>query len=84
MVPDERTGGPRFATFCERYVRHTKGRWAGQPLVLEPWQREFAWEALEVDPATGLRVYAEVGHEGPVESELLRTVDLAARVAIGL
>jgi phage terminase large subunit-like protein len=61
MVPDDLTGGPRFAAFCERYVRHTKGKWAGQPLVLEPWQREFWWEALEVDPATGLRVYSEVG-----------------------
>lgn len=61
MVPDAFTGGPRFAAFCERYVRHTKGRWSGQPLVLEPWQREFAWEALEVDPATGLRIYQEVG-----------------------
>jgi phage terminase large subunit-like protein len=61
VVPDERTGGPRFAAFCERYVRHTKGKWAGQPLILEPWQRDFWWEALEVDPATGLRVYSEVG-----------------------
>ena len=61
MVPDDRTGGPRFAAFCERYVRHTKGRWSGQPFVLESWQREFWWEALEVDPATGLRVYTEVG-----------------------
>ena len=61
MVPDARTGGPRFAAFCERFVRHTKGRWSGQPFVLEPWQREFWWEALEVDPATGLRVYTEVG-----------------------
>jgi phage terminase large subunit-like protein len=61
MVPDALTGGPRFAAFCERYVRHAKGRWAGQPFVLEPWQREFWWEALEVDLATGLRIYAEVG-----------------------
>ena len=68
MVPDERTGGPRFAAFCERFVRHTKGRWQGKPFVLEPWQREFWWEALEVDPATGLRVYTEVGL-GPAAEE---------------
>jgi phage terminase large subunit-like protein len=61
VVPDACTGGPRFAAFCERYVRHTKGRWAGSPLLLEDWQREFWWEALEVDPATGLRIYTEVG-----------------------
>ena len=61
MVPDALTGGPRFAAFCERFVVHTKGRWSGQPLVLEPWQRELVWEALEIDPATGLRVYSDVG-----------------------
>ncbi len=53
--------GPRFAAFCERFVRHTKGRWSGQPFVLEPWQREFWWEALEVDPAADLRMYSEAG-----------------------
>lgn len=61
MVPDALSGGPHFAAYNERYVRHTKGRWAGRPLVYEPWQREFWWEALEFDPATGLRIYNEVG-----------------------
>ena len=61
MVPDVLTGGPHFAAYCERYIRHTKGRWAGRPLVYEDWQREFWWEALEFDPATGLRIYNEVG-----------------------
>ncbi len=61
MVPDALTGGPRFAAFCEHYVRHTKGRWARSPVLLEGWQRDFWWEALEVDPVTGLRVYSEVG-----------------------
>ena len=27
-VRDGRTGGPHFAAFCERYLEHTKGRWA--------------------------------------------------------
>ncbi len=61
MVPDALSGGPHFAAFCERYIERTKGRWARQPLILEDWQREFWWEALEIDPATGLRVYSEVG-----------------------
>jgi len=30
------------------------------PLVLEDWQRDFCREALEIDPATGLRIYTEV------------------------
>lgn len=51
--------GQRFAMFCHRYIRQTKGRWAGQPLILEDFQRDFADELFEVDPATGLRVYQE-------------------------
>lgn len=61
MVPDDRTAGPRFARFCESYIVQTKGRWGGRSLALEDWQREFWWEALEVDPTTGLRIYSEVG-----------------------
>jgi phage terminase large subunit-like protein len=61
VIPDELTAGPRFAAFSHRYIVQTKGRWGGQPLDLETWQREFVWEALEVDPVTGLRVYTEVG-----------------------
>lgn len=30
--------GARFAMFCAAFLRHTKGRWAKQPLYLEPWQ----------------------------------------------
>jgi len=61
VVPDALTEGPRFAAYCQHYIRQTKGQWAGKPLVFEPWQREFWWEALEFDPATGLRVYSEIG-----------------------
>ena len=61
MVPNDCTDGPRFAAYCERNIRHTKGRWAGHPLVLEGWEREFWWEALEVDPDTNQRIYSEVG-----------------------
>ena len=60
-IPDALSGGPHFAAYCARYIKHTKGRWSGQPLVYEDWQRDFWWEALEFDPATGLRVYNEVG-----------------------
>ncbi len=61
MVPDQLTAGPHFAAFCEHYIVQTKGRWGGRPLVLEDWQRDFWWEALELDPITGLRIYSEVG-----------------------
>jgi len=68
VVPDELTGGPHFAAFCRHYIVHTRGRWARQPLVFEEWQREFWWEALEIDPVTGLRVYQEVGKVVPTKN----------------
>jgi phage terminase large subunit-like protein len=54
-------GAERFCAYGEKFVRHTKGRWAGQALVYEGWQREFWREALEVDPDTGLRIYNQAG-----------------------
>jgi phage terminase large subunit-like protein len=51
----------RFFKYGEEYVCHTKGRWARQKLIYEPWQRAFWYEALECDPVTGLRIYNEVG-----------------------
>lgn len=39
--------------FFERYLRHSKGRWAGQRFALEPWQREeivrplFGWRRAD-------------------------------------
>lgn len=51
--------GQRFARFAWEFIRQTKGRWAGQRLVLEPFQRDFVDELFEVDPETGLRIYHE-------------------------
>lgn len=51
----------RVVRFCARYLRHMKGRWAGQPFVLEHWQE---WEIIRplfgiVDRKTLLRWYRE-------------------------
>jgi phage terminase large subunit-like protein len=55
----DRPGPAReFAVFCYRYIRHTKGIWAGLPFTVEEWQREFLDEALRVED--GKRVYREV------------------------
>lgn len=40
--------GGRVVQFIERFCKHHKGQWAGQPLVLEEWQKElltiaFGW-----------------------------------------
>ena len=52
--------GERFTLFCERFIIHTKGPYAGQPLILEQWQREFVNEALKYDPLTGKRIYKTI------------------------
>jgi phage terminase large subunit-like protein len=44
------TAGVRFHLFQADYMRHTKGRWAGQPVILEPWQIEIASEMLRTEP----------------------------------
>lgn len=31
----------RWITFTESFITHSKGKWAGQPLVLETWQKAF-------------------------------------------
>lgn len=40
--------GERVVIFLERYCRHSKGEWAGQPIVLAEWQKRilrvgFGW-----------------------------------------
>lgn len=54
-----RSQGEHVAAFAEAYCRHTKGRWAGQPVVFEDWQREFLDEAFRLD-VRGRRVYRNV------------------------
>lgn len=54
------TAGPHFAAFMAAYCTHSKGRWAGQPVELEAWQREMVDEALELDAETGERLYQTV------------------------
>jgi phage terminase large subunit-like protein len=53
------SGGQHVADFLYAFCRHTKGRWAGRPLELEPWQREFVDEAFELDEH-GRRIYTDV------------------------
>lgn len=53
------TQGEHVAEFARAYCRHTKGRWAGQPVEFEPWQAEFLAEAYRLN-ADGRRVYRNV------------------------
>lgn len=44
--------------FIEKFCKHSKGKWAGKPVILELWQKAFI-EALYgfIDKDTGLRKY---------------------------
>ena len=55
-VEEFRSDGPRVAQWLEAFVRHTKGPFAGDPLVLEPWQVEFVNELYRLGD-DGKRVY---------------------------
>ena len=45
----DRDAGKRAVKFIEEFLRHSKGRWAGEPFILQKWQREdiilplFGW-----------------------------------------
>lgn len=53
------TAGEHFAWWCENYIEQSVDQFAGQPLVLEDWQREFMNEALAVD-ADGVPIWNSV------------------------
>lgn len=53
-----RTQGRKVAAFAERFIRQTKGRWAGEPLTLERWQADLLDELYLVDD-DGANVYRE-------------------------
>lgn len=53
------TQGQHVAAFAREYCRHTKGRWAGQPVTFEDWQQAFLDEAFRLDD-DGRRVYRNV------------------------
>lgn len=42
--------------FVERYCKHYKGEWAGQPMLLEPWQKLVQYEVFGWVDALGFRV----------------------------
>lgn len=47
--------------FIEKFCKHSKGKWAGYPVVLELWQKALIEAAYGfVDEETGLRKYKKV------------------------
>src|SRR5262245_47950119 len=49
--------------FIEGYCRHHKGEWAGQPLILEEWQRFVRRQVFGWKRADGFRLYRLVYEE---------------------
>lgn len=47
--------------FIERFCKHSKGKWAGKPVILETWQKALLSALFGfVDRDTGLRQYREL------------------------
>lgn len=61
---DERAA-EHVCAFFPRYLRHTKGRWAGQPFFLLPWQRSVLRAAFGWKRAGGTRRFRIVWVEVP-------------------
>jgi phage terminase large subunit-like protein len=47
----------RAVEFCSEYLTHVKGEWAGRPLLLEDWQKEFVRNLFGWKRADGTRKY---------------------------
>lgn len=50
--------GERVIRFVERFCRQSKGRWAGQPLTLLEWQKDFLMRLFGWRRPGGLRRFA--------------------------
>jgi len=71
----------RAINFFERHLRHTKGRFAGQPFILAPWQRKLIGELFGTVGRDGLRQYRRAYCEVPKKNG---KSELAAGVALYL
>lgn len=53
----DEAAGDRPCLFIERFCRQSKGRWAGEPLRLLPWQRDFLMRLFGWKRPDGSRRY---------------------------
>lgn len=59
------TRGRRIISFFESQLRHSKGEWAGRPLLLEPWAKRILGDVFGTLREDGLRQYRRVYTEIP-------------------
>jgi phage terminase large subunit-like protein len=80
----DEAAGNRVVEFIERYCRHSKGEWAGQPIRLEAWQRQlvrilFGW--LRADGTRRFRIaYVEIARKN-AKSTLAAAIGLYLTLA---
>jgi phage terminase large subunit-like protein len=55
-TPDADERGQRAIRFIEDCCVHTIGRWAGDPFILAPWQRDFIYEVFSNCDENGFRI----------------------------
>lgn len=70
----------RFIAFFERFLTHTKGKWAGQPFLLLPWQKFavasiFGWKKDDGSRRFST-LYCQVGRKNG-KTQLLAGIGLA-------
>lgn len=68
-----------FFLFCQTLCTHTKGKWAGLPFLLLPWQFALTWELFGQLKPDGLRQYRTCYAEIPKKNG---KSELAAAVAL--
>jgi phage terminase large subunit-like protein len=59
------TAANRAARWIEKHCRHSKGRWAGEPLLLMAWQRRLIRHIFGWKKEDGTRLISEVYLEVP-------------------
>ncbi len=55
----DRDAATHVLEFFPTYLRHSKGRWAGEPFTLEPWQEFVIWELFGWYRKSGRRRFRE-------------------------
>lgn len=82
----DREAAEKACGFFPRHLRHTKGRWAGKPFELFPWQREIISKLFGTKRADGSRqyryVYVEIAKKNG-KSELAAGIALKLLFADG-
>lgn len=61
----DKAAADHFCEFSERYCRHSKGKWAGQPIILAPWQRKHLRRLFGWRRPNGTRRYRRAFWEVP-------------------